>query len=136
MRAEALGFLREQLDHAGALDVSITAVQMKKNRPGHRLTILYPSEQAAAIHEAIFRHSTTFGFRDRAVLRRVLDREIVTVNTVDGPCRVKLGAWNGRLVRVRPEYEDVAALARATGRSIDAVESLVLDECRRRGMSV
>jgi len=123
MRGEEVGFLREALTAAGALDVSIVAVQMKKDRPGQRVLVLFRAEREVAIEAAIFRGSTTFGFRIRSTERRVLDREIATVTTAFGPCRVKLGRHRGELVQVRPEYEDVAALARSSGRSLQEVEA-------------
>ncbi len=134
MRSEALGFLRERLEAEGALDVSMHAVQMKKNRPGHRVTVLHAPDRADAIRDVIFHHSTTFGFRHRESDRTVLDREIVSIECDLGTCRVKVGRWDGRVIRVRPEYEDVASIARRTGLSAEAVEVRVLAACRARGL--
>jgi uncharacterized protein (TIGR00299 family) protein len=126
MRGEDLGFLREALAAAGAVDVSIAPVQMKKDRPGHRVLVLFPEAREEAVEAAIFRKSTTFGFRIRRAERRVLDREIVSVTTAFGPCRLKLGRWRGELVQARPEYEDVAALARSSGRPLAEIEAAAL----------
>ncbi|HYC76019.1 MAG TPA: LarC family nickel insertion protein [Planctomycetota bacterium] len=132
MRPEHLAFLRERLEAAGALDVSVASVQMKKGRTGHRVLVLAPPDRADAIEETIFRDSTTFGFRKRLTERRTLDREIESVETPFGPCRLKVGRRNGEIVRVRPEYEDVAELARRSGRSVETMEALVLDFLRAR----
>jgi pyridinium-3,5-bisthiocarboxylic acid mononucleotide nickel chelatase len=123
MRGEDLGFLRECLVGAGALDVSFTPVMMKKDRPGHRVGVLFEAARESAVEEAIFRRSSTFGFRLRRADRRVLDREIVEVLTEHGPCRVKVGRHRGEIVQVRPEYEDVAKLARATGKQLHEIEA-------------
>jgi uncharacterized protein (TIGR00299 family) protein len=115
MRGEDLGFLRETLASAGAVDLSFTPVMMKKERPGHRITVLFPVAREQAVEDAIFRSSSTFGFRLRRVERRVLAREVVEVATPFGRCRVKIGRHRGEIVQVRPEYEDVAAIAAWTG---------------------
>jgi pyridinium-3,5-bisthiocarboxylic acid mononucleotide nickel chelatase len=126
MRGEDLGFLREALAAAGALDVSFTPLMMKKDRPGHRVTVLFPPERDEAIESVIFRRSSTFGYRIRRAMRRVLDREIIEVATAHGRCRVKIGRHRGEVVQVRPEYEDVAALARATGKPLHEVEAAAI----------
>lgn len=126
MRSEGLAFLSERLFEAGALDVNFTAVTMKKGRPGHRLTLLSTPVDRERLSDLVLRHSTTFGLRWRTMRREVLDRDVVTVATPDGPCRVKVGRLRGRVVRLRPEYEDVAALSRRSGKPIDVIESEVL----------
>lgn len=132
MRPQQLAFLRERLELAGALDVSIVPVQMKKGRSGHRVLVLAAPERSDAVEEAVFRDSTTFGFRRRTTERRTLDRAFETVETPFGPCRVKIGRRRGEIVRVRPEYEDVAELARRAGRPVETMEALVLDFLRAR----
>jgi uncharacterized protein (DUF111 family) len=126
MRGEDLGFLRESLVAAGALDVSFAPVMMKKDRPGHRVTVLFPGELDERIEAVIFRRSSTFGYRIRRSMRRVLEREIVEVATPHGRCRVKVGRHRGEVVQVRPEYEDVAALARASGRPLHEIEAAAI----------
>jgi uncharacterized protein (DUF111 family) len=84
---------------------------------------LFDPARQEAIESTIFRKSSTFGFRIRTVWRRVLDREIISVETPFGACRVKLGRHRGQLVQIRPEYEDVAALARANGRALPEIEA-------------
>jgi uncharacterized protein (TIGR00299 family) protein len=126
MRGEDLGFLRESLAAAGAIDVSFTPVMMKKDRPGHRVTVLFPAARDEAVESAIFRKSSTFGYRIRRVTRRVLEREIVEVATAHGRCRVKIGRHRGEVVQVRPEYEDVAALARTSGRPLNEIEAAAI----------
>jgi uncharacterized protein (TIGR00299 family) protein len=132
-RPQHLAFLRERLETAGVLDVSIAPVQMKKGRSGHRLLVLASPERAAEAEETILRHSTTFGFRRRLTERVVLERLFETVETPFGPCRVKIGKLRGEVVRVRPEYEDVAEIARRSGRSVETAEAMVLDFLRARG---
>ena len=131
-RPQHLSYLRDRLELAGALDVSIVSVQMKKGRTGHRVLVLSAPERAAETEDLILRHSTTFGVRRRTTERTVLERSFETVETPYGPCRVKIGKLKGEVVRVRPEYEDVAEIARRSGRPIETAESMVLDFLRAR----
>jgi len=118
---EYLAPLREALVEAGALDVQAWATQMKKGRVGFRVEALVPAgaEQDAA--QAFFTHSTTAGVRWCRVERQTLARRQVNVQTAAGESiRVKiLDTPAGP--RVKPEYEDVTQVARATGRPAWAV---------------
>ncbi|HEV8177735.1 MAG TPA: nickel pincer cofactor biosynthesis protein LarC [Gemmatimonadales bacterium] len=113
---EFLDPLREALFLAGALDVQLWMTQMKKGRPGFRIEVTAAPAEADKVTEALFRHSTTAGIRRYSAERVTLARREVDVTTADGTMvRVKvLDGPDGP--RVKPEYEDVAALARRTGR--------------------
>ena len=113
---EYLDPMREALFLAGALDVQLWATQMKKGRTGFRIEITAAPAEADQVAEALFRHSTTAGIRRYSAERITLARREIEVTTADGAAvRVKvLDGPDGP--RVKPEYEDVAALARRTGR--------------------
>lgn len=113
---EFLDPLREALFLAGALDVQLWMTQMKKGRAGFRVEVTVAPAEADKVTEALFRHSTTAGIRRYSAERVTLARREVEVTTADGSAvRVKvLDGPDGP--RVKPEYEDVAALARRTGR--------------------
>ena len=108
--------LRDALFAAGALDVQVWATQSKKGRTGFRLETTVSPGSADSVVEALFRHSTTAGLRRQTVERVTLTRREVQVDAGDGThVRVKvLDAPDGP--RVKPEYDDVAAVARRTGR--------------------
>jgi uncharacterized protein (TIGR00299 family) protein len=111
---EYLEPLREALFAAGALDVQVWATQMKKGRTGFRIEVTAPPD-ADAVAAALFRHSTTSGIRRQSAERVTLARRQLEVTSADGTAvRVKvLEGPDGP--RVKPEYEDVAAVARRTG---------------------
>jgi uncharacterized protein (TIGR00299 family) protein len=113
---EYLDPLRDALVQAGALDVQLWASQMKKGRTGFRIEITVGPGESDKVAEALFRHSTTGGIRRQRAERVTLARREVEVRTADGDAvRVKvLEGPDGP--RVKPEYEDVAAVARRTGR--------------------
>jgi uncharacterized protein (TIGR00299 family) protein len=106
---------------AGALDVWVAPVQMKKGRPGMVLSAVARPDREAAVAEAMLRSTSTLGVRTSALHRYELDRELRTV-TVDGrPVAVKLGRLHGEVVNVAPEHDDVARAAAALGRPVKAV---------------
>ena len=116
MSAEQLAYAGERLLEAGALDVVTIPVLMKKGRPGHMLQVLVGPEHRDKISSTMFEETTTIGVRMSAVSRRVLDREIIEVETSLGPVGVKVSRFDGRVVTVSPEYEDCARLARGAQR--------------------
>ena len=113
---EYLDPLREALFQAGALDVQVWATQMKKGRTGFRVEVTVAPAEADRTADALFRHSTTGGIRRQRAERVTLARREMEVRTADGDAvRVKvLEGPDGP--RVKPEYEDVAKVARRTGR--------------------
>ena len=122
MTPEALGFAMERLFDAGALDVYTTPVGMKKNRPGVLLTCMCHAAEREAVLRALFLHTTTLGVRESVCTRWTLERTARTVDTPDGPVRVKQAqGWGVR--REKAEYEDLAQIARRTGESLTQVRA-------------
>jgi uncharacterized protein (TIGR00299 family) protein len=118
MSPEYVEPLRQALVAAGALDVQTWPVQMKKGRPGFRIEVVAPEELADGVTAALFRHSTTAGIRRWGAERATLARRQVTVELAPTvSVRVKvLEQPDADGVRVKPEYDDVLAAARALGR--------------------
>jgi hypothetical protein len=118
MSPEYVEPLRQALVAAGALDVQTWPVQMKKGRAGFRVEVVAPEELGEAVTAALFRHSTTAGVRRWVAERATLARSQVTVQLAPHvSVRVKvLEQPDSDGVRVKPEYEDVLAAARALGR--------------------
>lgn len=117
MSAEELGFAMDELLSAGALDVWFTAIGMKKCRPATMLSCLCREDQREAIVRCIFKNTTTLGVRDRSCRRHTLERSSYVKDGPDGPVSFKCAeGWGVR--REKPEYEDMAKIARETGRSL------------------
>ncbi len=123
---EQLGYLQERLWDAGVLDVFLTPVIMKKNRPGTNVTVLVNPGFREAVTEILFHESSTFGVRAHSVERDVLERRVVAVRTRYGKVRVKEGSRDGKLVRAAPEYEDCRRLARAKKVSLEKIQRAAL----------
>ncbi|MEO8449299.1 MAG: LarC family nickel insertion protein [Gemmatimonadota bacterium] len=128
---EYLEPLREALITAGALDVQTWTTQAKKGRVGFRVEAQAAPERAEAVIDAFFRHSTTAGVRKHTAERTTLDRRTIEVRSSDGDViRVKaLEAPSG--TRIKPEFDDVIARARRTGRPAHDVAAEAAQEALR-----
>jgi len=104
---QILGYTMDELFLAGALDVTLTPVLMKKNRAGHILTVVAKPEDKDALASLILRETTTLGLRISSAERRTLPREFTEVKTPFGPVRIKV-TGNG----FAPEFDDCQHLAR------------------------
>ena len=124
MTGEDTGFAVEQLFAAGALDVYTQPIGMKKSRPGILLSVICRTEDADRMAEEIMKHTTTLGIRRQDMSRYVLHREIVSVETPYGPVRVKRAAGLGT-EKAKPEFEDLAELARKNNLSLRTVRDSV-----------
>lgn len=127
MTPEELAFAMEELFSLGALDVYFTNIGMKKSRPGVKLTCMCREKQREQMLECIFKHTTTLGVREYACKRYELGRSEKAVRTLDGEVRVKISSGYG-VVREKAEYEDLAALARKSGKTIAQIRSAALKD--------
>lgn len=125
MTPEELAFAMEELFSLGALDVYFTSIGMKKSRPGVKLTCMCREKQREQMLECIFKHTTTLGVREYACKRYELGRSEKAVRTLDGEVRVKISSGYG-VVREKAEYEDLAAIARKSGKTIAQIRGEVL----------
>lgn len=122
---EWLGTLMERLLAAGALDVGYGPLQMKKNRPGLRVTVIASPEQASALASLLLRESSAIGVRCHETVRYKLRREERTVATPLGEARVKLLFDGEELVRITPEHDSCRGLAEKNGRPLPEVYRIV-----------
>ncbi len=113
MNPEWFGPLSQTLLDAGALDVWLTPIQMKKGRPGTLLSVLARSQDLARLRARIFAETTTLGIREMEVTRWPLPRRTETVQTDYGPIRVKLAEFAPGRWKAAPEHEDCLAAAQA-----------------------
>ena len=114
---EVLGCAMDKLLKAGARDVHYFPVFMKKNRPAYQLNVICKEAQREALQRIIFEETSTIGIRILRMERAVLEREIVKVKTSLGEVRVKRCTLPDGKQRCYPEYDDVAALSQALGKS-------------------
>jgi uncharacterized protein (TIGR00299 family) protein len=121
--------LMERLFEAGALDVFLTPVIMKRSRPGTVLSALCPPERVGDLSRVLFEESSTIGVRWTEMTRARLDREMVTLTTAYGALPFKVSRLGGQVITVTPEFTDVVRIARE--KSLPVRE--VLDQARADG---
>jgi hypothetical protein len=126
MNPQLYDHLMGRLLNEGALDVFLTAVQMKKNRPGTLLSVICKSDAVGTLADILMQETTTIGLRWRVENRIMAAREIRRINTVHGPVAVKLARSNGRIINLTPEYDDCKRLALEKGLPLKKV----LDDVR------
>jgi len=122
MTAEAVAFAGEALLTAGALDVYTTPIGMKKGRAGVSLTCMCKPSDKDQMLALLFKHTTTLGVREYVSRRHTLRKEYTQIETKFGMVRMKTSYGFG-VKKSKPEYEDIARIARETGRSIQDILS-------------
>ena len=127
MTSEALAFAQEQLLAKGAPDVYITPIVMKKNRAGFQFTCMCQREDVVKMIALIFKHTTTLGIREIVSRRYTLKREQIAVDTKYGTVKMKKAHGFG-VEKCKPEYEDVARIAREQGIALGEVHAELTKE--------
>lgn len=123
MNPQLFGPATDRLFQAGALDVFLTPVFMKKGRPGTLLTVLAPAPRREAILDVIFRETTTIGVRMLAVERETLERRWEAVDVPGGRVRIKIATRGGVVVNAAPEFDDCLKIAEVNGRPLKQVQA-------------
>jgi uncharacterized protein (TIGR00299 family) protein len=111
MNPEIYEHLMDQLFEAGALDISLLPIQMKKNRPGTMLQVLTPPDTARRLKQIIYQETTTLGIRQTWIERECLNRHFESVETKYGQVQMKIAELGDGKIKYSPEYEDCRILA-------------------------
>ena len=131
MSPEHVAACADMLREGGALDVVITGTLMKKGRAGQRLEVLAGEGDAPRLEDLLFLHTSTLGVRRSMVERRVLPRATRVVEVLGHTVRIKVATLPNGTQRSKPEFDDVRAVADATGRALGDVSSLALAAAER-----
>ena len=121
----------ERLLEAGALDVSLQHLQMKKNRPGFLLRVLARPIDRDLLARIVFSESTSIGVRTSEWDRLVLERKSIRVKTSLGSIRVKVITGPDGQVQFSPEYDDCKRAAKKSGVALRDVVQRVSDQARK-----
>ena len=125
---EYYDFIIQKLLDRGALDVFITNIQMKKNRPGVKLTVISVPSKTRGLTDIVFRETTTFGVRIYRTVREKLAVEKKNVRTKYGMVSVKIGRLDGEVRTASPEYEDCRKIAARRGIPL----KVIYEEARKK----
>lgn len=112
MTGELLGGLMDRLLAAGALDVSYTPIQMKKNRPAIMVTVICQEEEGDSIASLLLSESSTLGVRISQAQRLKAQRMFERIETPIGPMSIKVKRLGDRVISAAPEFEECQRLAR------------------------
>ena len=125
---EIYGYIMDRLFAAGALDVWLTPIIMKKNRPATKLSVLISPSYQTKVTEIIFQETTSIGMRFYPVSRAMADREFIVIGLPWGDVKVKISSYQGKICNVAPEYEDCRKIAEKSGMPLKVVQQLALKE--------
>ena len=107
MSSEVYSYIYEKFINDGALDIYTQSIYMKKNRPAIKLCILCKEDDLNKFIDLMILQTSTFGIRYSKYNRVTLDRKFTKIETEYGKITVKLGYYNGQLIRITPEYEEI-----------------------------
>lgn len=111
MNPQLYSYVMDKLLDAGALDVWITPIFMKKSRPAQTLAVLIPENLLNIITEIILTETTSLGVRYQEVCRMKAERQNIMVDLPYGSARAKIAKYNGKIINISAEYEDCYRLA-------------------------
>jgi uncharacterized protein (TIGR00299 family) protein len=126
MNPQFYDHVMERLFSAGARDVFMTPIQMKKNRPATLLAVICEPAKRDSIAKIILQETTTIGVRYHAIQRVILPRESKTVKTRFGEVTVKFVAQPDGSKRATPEYDDLKRIAAAKAMPIKLIHDEIL----------
>lgn len=115
MNPEFYDYVIERLFEAGASDVWLVPIQMKKTRPGTTIKVLCAPRHANPLKRILLEETSTFGLRTSQVMKKAVEREIIEVETEWGTVSVKIGQECGHVTNVSPEFADCARIAGEQG---------------------
>ena len=127
MTAEQIAFATERFFEAGAFEAYTIPIGMKKGRPGTLIRVMCSGRDREKIAECIFKYTSTIGIREVATSRYTLERKMEELETSFGIVRRKTVSGYG-VRRSKLEYEDLAAIARSNGMSIEEVRRKIEEE--------
>jgi uncharacterized protein (DUF111 family) len=131
MNPEYYAYVMERLFAAGAADVFLQNIVMKKTRPAVLLSVLCTPEKEAEMENILFTETTTLGVRSRQVKRKILDRQTEWIDTPWGQVRVKKAYLNGKELKSKPEYDDCVMIAQKNGIRIEEIYRYVHEKSKK-----
>lgn len=133
MNPEIFDSVMESLFSAGALDVFFTSINMKKNRPAIKVSVLAEKRERELLSKILLKETTSFGIRYYEVGRLILERKTQKLKTPYGVIKVKIGNLDGEIIKAIPEFEDCKKAARSKKVPVKKVYEDVLVLAQKEG---
>ncbi|OWT33207.1 TIGR00299 family protein [Methanobrevibacter sp. 87.7] len=136
LSGEELGYLYDKLLDAGARDVIMIPIFMKKNRPGQLIQVMGHEDNIENLLNVLFEETGTLGIRISPKLHRgIASREFIKlplkINKKKYEINFKIGYYNGKIISKRAEFEDTKKIAIDTGLSLTEIRELANIEIRK-----
>lgn len=112
MNGEIYSYLYEKILEEGALDIYTQSIYMKKNRPATKISVICYEKDLDKFIEILLKETTTFGVRYNKYKRETLHRKFLKLNTIYGNINIKIGYYNGKIIKATPEFEDCKKIAK------------------------
>jgi uncharacterized protein (TIGR00299 family) protein len=122
---QILGFVMDRAFELGALDCWFTPIQMKKNRPAIMISILCSEDKKENLEELLYTETSTLGVRIRKVERNCLRRKSQKIKTEFGEIDIKIAFYQGKIVNLKPEFEQIKQISLSYGMTFQEVERKV-----------
>ncbi|MED5353834.1 MAG: nickel pincer cofactor biosynthesis protein LarC [Nitrospinota bacterium] len=135
MNPEIYDSVMESLFKSHAIDVFFSSIQMKKNRPATKISVLSEGSNREALSKILLTETSSFGVRFHEVDRIILDREVMGLKTSFGVIKIKLGRIEGKTVQVSPEFEDCKKAARKNKLPVKNIYDSVLAIAQKKWLT-
>ncbi len=132
MNPEFYEHISEKLFKAGASDVFLSNIIMKKGRPGIVLNVICETESADILKNIIFTESTSLGIRTFPFRKDTLSRKFETIQTTYGEVKIKRSFFKEKEVSVKPEYDDCRKIASETGIALKEIYNKIMFEISKK----
>lgn len=133
MNPEFFEYISEKLFAAGASDVFLSNIIMKKGRPGVVINVICEKEFTGVLQGILFSESTTLGIRTFPFKKETLSRKSESVDTVFGRVTVKRSFYKGKEVSCKPEFDECKRIATDNGKPVKEVYNLIMAEITKSG---
>ncbi len=130
MSPELIGYFYEKAFENNAIDLYITPIFMKKNRPGTLVTLMFKEEDMGKVINTIFKETSTLGFRLKRERRFLLSREEKIINTKYGKIKIKESYFDGKIY-IKPDFESLKEVAKKFNLPLKEMYEMVFREIKK-----
>lgn len=129
LNPQVYGYVMERLFAAGAHEVYLTSILMKKNRPGTKITVMASAGKVSDMVQILLAETSTLGVRILGCETTHIDVSLLKIETEWGPVKVKIGKLNDKVMNIAPEFEDCKAIAVKYNIPLKTIQLQVLRCC-------
>lgn len=125
INTEYISHIIDKIIEAGALDVTVNTVIMKKGRIGFTFSAITEENKVKKVEETLFKETPTIGTRKYKVTRNELQRKIEKIKTSIGEIRVKKSFLNNEIINIKPEHDDIIKICKNKNLDLKSVLNII-----------